>query len=99
MSVESAAAWASVIGTAVLVIGGVWNFFRRIEKRLDKQDQIAKGQADDLKDIKSENARQYGGNSGGMREAINHLVKGQDEIKTELQYQRTRLDAHIDSHE
>jgi len=98
MDVEAIRSWAELGVIAAGVLAGGWRIMRRIERRLDKQDALTAAQIEDIKEIKTENARQYGGNSGGMREAINQLVKGQDEIKGELQYQRTRLDGHIDSH-
>ena len=99
MTIDDARNWAELGVIAAGIIGGGWRIMRRLERRLDKQDLLTAAQIEEIKSIKDENARQYGGNSGGMREAINQLVKGQDEIKSDLKYQRTRLDAHIDSHD
>lgn len=68
--------------TAVFV--GVWRLF----KRIDKQDN-------DIAWIKELMAREFGGNSGGMREAINRLDQKVDDRIDDVS---DRLDSHISQH-
>ena len=82
---------ASLLEIATAVVGvwvGLWRVFRRLEKRLDLQDALSASAAATVAAIQDENARQYGGNGGGMREAINGLKAAQLEMTR-------RLDVHI----
>jgi hypothetical protein len=78
------ASWAQVIALGLTIIGAVWAYDRKMQRRLDKQDN-------DIEGIKSTLAVQFGGNGGGIREAINRL-------STEQAAQAARIDAHLTFH-
>ena len=68
------ASWAQIIAVALSVIGAVYTFDRRIQRRLDAQDADAKAMRERLD-------RELGGNGGGLREAVNALKDGQAELR------------------
>lgn len=84
MDIESVRSWLEV----VVILGGffatIWRYERRLSQRLDRQDALAAQMKADLD-------KQFGGNGGGLREAVNSLQSGQAVI-TE------RLDRHLEQH-
>lgn len=72
----------AVVAAAVLgIFAGGWKLFRR----LDAQDAVASETKRTLARLEARQEREFGGNSGGMREAINGV--------------QSRLDDHIRLHE
>jgi hypothetical protein len=78
------AAWATLASILVTSLGFLIRYERRLTNRLDKQDT-------DLADLKSTLTREFSGNSGGIREAINALKEGQKQTAD-------RIDAHLQFH-
>lgn len=76
-----------VIALLVAVATGLWRLFRR----LDRQDEEQRAQRRVLIDLKADLDRQFGGNSGGLREAVNALQLGQKAITD-------RFDRHLEQH-
>jgi hypothetical protein len=68
------ASWAQIVAVAVSIIGGLYTFDRRMQRRLDAQDAEAKALRERLN-------RELGGNGGGLREAVNALKDGQAELR------------------
>ena len=78
------AAWVAILTPAFIVLGVLFRYERRLSRRLDAQDAKSDAIATTLE-------KQFGGNSGGIREAVNGLTRGQEAI-TE------RLDRHLEDH-
>jgi len=79
------------VGVAIaLVVACVAGFWRLII-RLNKQDAVMAANKDVLLDLKAQLAREFGGNSGGIREAINGLKNAQAA-------DTKRLDEHLEAH-
>lgn len=75
---------------AALIIGGVGGFWR-LAIRLKQQDILMESNKATLQRLESRLEREFGGNSGGLREAVNSL-KGAQAADT------VRLDAHLEAH-
>lgn len=75
----------TIVGALVVaaITAGIAFAFKLV-RHLDAQDAIAKVQTDTIAAIKVEQAKQFGGNSGGIREAVNSLVVGQAEIRGDV---------------
>lgn len=69
------------------MVGGFW----RLIVRLNKQDALMESNRTLLDELKSQLAREFGGNSGGIREAINGL-------RSAAIADTRRLDDHLESH-
>jgi hypothetical protein len=80
------ASWAQIVAVTVSILGGVWTFDRRMQRRLDAQDAEAKSLRERLD-------RELGGNGGGLREAVNTLKDGQAELR---EAQRVHLTFHAE---
>ena len=65
------------------IVAGV-GFAVRLIRHLDAQDAVAREQTATIAAIKVEQAKQFGGNSGGIREAVNGLIVGQAEIRGDV---------------
>lgn len=75
--------------TALIIAasGGFW----RLAARLKAQDIVMEANKDTLQRLESRLEREFGGNSGGIREAINGL-------KAAAVADTRRLDDHLESH-
>ena len=78
------ASWAQIIAVILSVVGSLYVYDRRIQSRLDRQDATTDA-------IVARLERELGGNSGGLREAVNSLKTGQAAAAD-------RLDAHLEAH-
>lgn len=85
IDIDSVRSWLEVAAILGGVFATLWRYERRLSQRLDRQDALAE-------QMKAELDKQFGGNGGGMREAINSLQDGQAEIGK-------RLDRHLEQHE
>jgi hypothetical protein len=59
-----------------------------VEKRFDKNDKATQAAADKASSLELHLAREFGGNSGGMRQAIN-------EMRTDLAHFHGAFDQHL----
>ena len=96
---------AAVVVIVSALCGAVWFIVDRVDRRfaaateavqkldgrLDGQDTAIAVQTEAISAIKAEQAKQFGGNSGGIREAVNGVVATTARIET-------RLDAHLEFH-
>ena len=68
------ASWAQIVAVILTVVGSVYWWDRRIQRRLDAQDADAKAMRERLD-------RELGGNGGGIREAVNTIKASQAETR------------------
>ena len=78
------AAWVAVLTPAFIVLGALFRYERKLQRRLDAQDAKTDGIATTL-------SVQFGGNGGGIRQAIDGLQRGQDALSE-------RVDRHLEDH-
>ena len=79
---------AAIVTIGITIIGLLW----RIAVKAAKRDVM-------IASLSQQFTREFGGNSGGLRQQINHIASEQAEIKANQQYQIERLDEHIAQHE
>ena len=84
MDLPDAALWVEVLTPALVVVAAIWRYERRLASRLDKQDN-------DMEWVKAELKAQFGGNSNGIRQAVDSQAHAITDVSA-------RLDAHISQH-
>lgn len=91
IDIETVRSWLEVAAILAGIVGAFWRYDHRqnernaaLNRRLDQQDSLAKAVKDDLD-------KQFGGNGGGIREAINR-------IDDRLENVEQRLDRHVEAH-
>ena len=80
-----------VVGVLILLIGAIFTAAWRLSRRLTKQDTDLALAVASIEEIKNTLAVHFGGNGGGIREAVNSLKAGQAA-------QIRRMDEHLESH-
>lgn len=75
----------AIVGALVVsaIVAGI-SFAFKLVRHLDAQDATAKVQTDAIAAINETQRKQFGGNSGGIREAVNSLAVGQAEIRGDV---------------
>ena len=84
MEASDIAVWLEIAAPIVAVLGALWRYERKLTRRLDKQDA-------DSEHMKQMLDKQFGGNSGGIREAINGIDTRLDDLSQ-------RVDRHLEYH-
>ena len=75
---------AQVVSVAAPAVFGVYAIWRRIDKRQIETHIDTLRINDKLDYIEQQFRIQFGGNGGGMREAINNIATKQDKIETRV---------------
>ena len=86
MNLTDASEISQLVATAVVILGIFWGgiqILRRIDHRLDKQDADAALTRASVDELRKQADRQFGGNSGGIREAVNVIRVDVAEIKSQ----------------
>ena len=76
MSVDDFVAGAQIVGTLFVILSALWGgvqILRRIDGRLDHQDADAALIRQSVDELRKQADKQYGPNSGGIREAVNAI--------------------------
>ena len=84
MNLEDVILWLEILTPVFLLLMALYRWDKKLTRRLDAQDATVKNMTDDLN-------RQFGGNGGGLREAVNTLQAGQTEIRGEVKDFRAEL--------
>lgn len=95
--------WAQVVSTLLPLAAGVWGYFRLIGKRDQAHEVHSAIVNTKLESIEKTLEKQFGGNSGGIREAINSMQGKVDKIEdrvnsmsAELANVSGRFEQHIE---
>ena len=83
--------WVLILTPVCAVLAAVWRWERRVSKRLDQAEETRQELADLL-------AKQFGPNSGGLREAVNAVRADVTELKEEHALAIIRMNEHIRFH-
>ena len=83
--------WVLILTPVCAVLAAVWRWERRVSKRLDQAEETRQELADLL-------AKQFGPNSGGLREAVNGIRSDVAELKDEHALAVIRMNEHIRFH-
>lgn len=84
VDIEAVRSWLEVAAIIVGVFAVAWRWEKRTSSRLDTVELL-------LTSIKQEQEKQFGGNSGGIREKLNATADRIEDVSD-------RLDRHITQH-
>lgn len=87
--------WIEILTPAVLVISAGWKAWGVLQERLDAQDASMVLLTQSVANQKEAADKQFGGNSGGIREAINGLVAGQGRIEDRQERMEEKTDQAV----
>lgn len=83
--------WVLILTPVFAVLGAVWRWERRVSRRLDQAEETRKELTVLLE-------KQFGPNSGGLREAVNGARADIKELKEEHALAIIRMNEHIRFH-
>jgi hypothetical protein len=84
MSIDVIASWAQVISVVAPVFVGIYAVWRRIDKRQVEAYIETMRVRDQLAAVQKQLDVQFGGNGGGIREAINTMKSDQKVMDSKL---------------
>jgi hypothetical protein len=84
-------AWVLFLTPVFAVLAAVWRWEKRVSRRLDEAEETRQELTVLLE-------KQFGPNSGGLREALNATRADVAEIKASQEHQVERMDEHIKFH-
>ena len=89
MGLDVAANWAQIVSIIIPLSAMVFGYFRLLNKQNHAQDVNAAVVNTKLESIEKTLEKQFGGNSGGIREAINGMTNKIDKIENRVNFMAT----------
>ena len=83
--------WIEIMTPLALVMAALWRWERRVSQRLDTADETRQELSELLE-------KQFGPNSGGLREAVNGVRSDVQDLKEEHAMAIIRMNEHIRFH-
>lgn len=86
---------AGIIAACAILVTGItkiWAFATKsLTERIDKSNE-------EMSQLRADLDKQFGGNSGGIREAVNNVAERQKEIGLAIEVIHRRIDEHLTLH-